>query len=506
MQILAFICLLTDVKSHRGGRMRLLRFVTLLRNITYMSGTLRQNLQTRQVQRMTPMQVQFVRLLEMTTPEIEEEVRHAVDENPALEVSDEQTPHEAETETHDDADSFDDDYDSDDMPTARRGTGTSIGIAAADEDTLFSHLERQLGEMNVDPEILRIALYIAGNIDNNGRLTRTLHELETDMATGADIYASEEQMQEAYRLVRSLDPAGIGFIDLRDCLLLQLNRIASDSPDVANAREILTHYYDLYSNKRYDKIQGALGLTAEQMRKAEQVILSLNPKPGTQFGGNRMENAASVIVPDFTVEVDEPNITVSLTSSIPELTISETFRSDDLPERGGETSKSADKAKAFIRHHRDEAKLFIRLLEMRNESLMKTMTAITRLQRDFFLTDDPEKIRPMVLRDIADITGQDLSVISRATSGKYVSTRSGIYPLKMLFTEKSVADEEDGSIHKVLAALRQVIDDEDKRHPLSDEALKEEMARKGFDLARRTIAKYREEKLGLPVARLRKKV
>lgn len=472
-----------------------------------MAETTRQTLQTKLAQRLTPMQVQFVRLLEMTTPQLEDEVRNAVSDNPALDATDH--PVEdiiADTATDSERDDSDS-YDSDDVPRPGRNSNSIFEhfTASEDEDSLYSHLEKQLGEMDLDPDIYKIALYIAGNIDGNGRLTRTPYELATDLAVNADIYADRSQIAEAFDIVRSLDPAGVGFIDLRDCLLLQLARM-EQTPDVRNADEIIRHYYDLYSNKRYDRLRMASGLDADEIRRAEQIILSLNPKPGAQFENSRMDSAASVIVPDFQVDVDNDIITVSLTSSLPDLAISESFRigsEDALPDAG---NKRAEAARAFIRHHRDEAQLFIKLIKMRNDTLLRTMTAITRLQREFFLTDDPEKIRPMVLRDIADMTGLDLSVISRATSGKYVATRNGIYPLKMFFSEKSSADEEDGSIHRVLSVLRSVIDEEDKSHPLSDEAIKDEMKARGFDLARRTVAKYREEKLNIPVARLRKKV
>lgn len=471
-----------------------------------MAETTRQTLHTKLAQRLSPMQVQFVRMLEMTTPQIEEEVRNAVSDNPALEASDTPAEETALPET-DIQDSADDDNDFDGSGAAARSRSAVLERMSAsdDDDSLYSRLEKQLGELELDPDTRRVARYIAGNIDGNGRLTRTLYELGTDMAVNADIYADRDQLVRAYEAVRSLDPPGVGFIDLRDCLLLQLARMEK-TPEVKDADEIIRHYYDLYSNKRYDRLSAASGLSAERIRRAEQIILSLNPKPGAQYESSRMDSAASVIVPDFLVEVDGDIITVSLTSALPELAIAESFSAGSEDALGSASSRQAEEARTFIRHHRDEAREFIKLLKMRNDTLLRTMTAITRIQRDFFLTDDVERIRPMVLRDIADITGQDLSVISRATSGKYVATRSGVYPLKMFFSEKSAADEGDGSIHRVLSALRSIIDSEDKSRPLSDEAIREEMKARGFDLARRTIAKYREEKLNVPVARLRKKV
>lgn len=467
-----------------------------------MAENLRQDLQMRQLQRMTPMQVQFVRMLEMTTPEIEEAVRHAVEENPALEASDSPS---GDDDGHEDvasgADDYDDDYGDD---ASYKGRREFTPYSATEDESLADHLEKQLGELDLDPLTRRMASYMIGNIDSNGRLTRTLYEMTTDMAVNAGIDASREEMEKAYNLVRSLDPPGIGFIDLRDCLLLQLRRMPP-SEDVENAVEIIAHYYDLYSNKRYERLRGALGLDPEAMRRAEQVILSLNPKPGAAYGDTGLDAAASVIVPDFNVEVEGDLITVSLTSSIPDLAIAESFRVAEGVRPTTGVRQRADE-RAFIKHHHDEAAMFIRLLKMRGDTMLRCMTAITRIQRDFFLTGDVERIRPMVLRDIADLTGFDLSVISRATSGKYVATAGGVYPLKMFFTEKTSADEEDGSIHRVLAALRDIIDKEDKNAPLSDEALKSRMSERGFELARRTVAKYREEKLGIPVARLRKKV
>ena len=483
-----------------------------------MSDSLRQTQEIRMQQRLTPMQVQFVRMLEMTTPEIEEEVRHALAENPALESVD--GPHAGDS--GDMSDSGDDggqasgdtdmdtDYPDDDdmipsgMSMAGCG-GTSAGIyPVAEEESLIGYLQSQLGELEISGIVRDVAMYIIGNIDSNGRLTRTPYEIVNDLAFSSGIVVSLDVLQKAYDIVRSLDPAGIGAVDLRDCLLLQLKRMPP-SREVDTATEIIAHYYDMYSNKRFDRLRAHLGVSPEVLRAADDLIHTLNPKPGAQFGASRLDDAASAIYPDFAVDVEDGNVTVSLTAQYPELAIASTFSLDGTASPGRRRNTREEVARTFVKHHHDEAELFMRLLKMRGDTLLRTMEAIVRIQRSFFLTDEPGKIRPMVLRDIADITGQDLSVISRATSGKYVSTRSGIYPLKMFFSERPSGDT-DGSIHRVLAELKDVIEGEDKSRPLSDEALREEMERRGYVLARRTVAKYREEKLGLPVARLRKKV
>lgn len=444
----------------------------------------------RMQQKLAPMQVQYVRMLEMTTPEIEDAVRRAIEDNPALEVADttNASPDNEQDLNHEDYT---------DKPTARNTDAWIYAVATdSSEDTLTTHLEKQLSESDADDRTLALAEYLLGEIDGNGRISRSPKDIADDIAFNTGGEVSTEEIADALNLIKSLDPPGVGAADLRECLLIQLRSRHSEDQANKDAISLLENHYDLYSRRRLDMLRSASGLDTGRLRNADELIRSLNPKPGAQFAeGDRMERASSVVVPDFNLDIDDNgNITVSLTSDIPELSIAESFNI---------RTKNDD----FIRHHHDEASSTIKLLQMRGRTLIRTMKAIAYLQRDFFLSEEKEKIHPMVLRDIAQITGDDLSVISRATAGKYVNTPGGVYPLKMFFSERTQADNSgSGSLHRVLSALKAIIDSEDPQHPYPDETLRLMMKEKGFDLARRTIAKYREEKLGVPVARLRRQV
>ena len=462
-----------------------------------MAEILKQTLEQKLQQRLAPLQVQFVRLLEMNGPEVEEEVRREVDDNPALEEVD-ATPEENRYE--------------DPTPYYRLHINNSSPddnpyepVIAATGDTLQEMLTRQLTEQGMEPRQLRIAEYIIGNIDSNGYLTRDLNLIVNDLAINAAIDATRDEVRRVADAIRACDPAGVGAVDLRDCLLLQLRRIPDPDEATRHATEIVADYFDLFSKKHYDRLRAAMGVDADRLRDAIGVITSLNPKPGSGIGSDSNADAIQAVTPDFTVEVDADQISVALANSIPELRIEQSFRLDAPDTTASAAGSREREAQAFIRRKSEDAANFIKVLKMRQETLFKVMTAIVRLQRDFFTGGDDESlIRPMILKDVAARTGLDLSVISRATTGKWVATAHGVYPLKMFFNER-VTDETDASAHEVLSALRAIIDDEDKRHPLSDEALTARLSAQGYDIARRTVAKYRE-RLGLPVARLRREM
>ena len=289
-------------------------------------------------------------------------------------------------------------------------------------------------------------------------------------------------------------------MDLRDCLLLQLRRLPdSHAPAVALAVSVVSDYFDLFSRMRYDKLSSALNVTEDELKAAIDVIRTLNPKPGSAFAAAGDDERLRQISPDFAVECEGHNITVTSLSRVPKLQIESSFSGDiSVPQRLGEN------ATRFVRQRRDEAQNFIQVLDMRNTTLYRVMVAIVKLQREFFETGDVARIRPMILKDVAEETGYDLSVISRATAGKYVATVSGVYPLKYFFNERPV-DGADASSHELLEALKAVIDGEDKQHPLSDRAITDLMNEKGYGVARRTVTKYRE-KAGIPVGRLRRKM
>lgn len=477
-----------------------------------MKPTLQQQQELKQLQRLTPMQVQFVRMLEMTGPELEGEVNRALDEMPALEIAENQgvTP---------DNDGFNEtaeqvqlaDYGNDDdipsyMLDARNRSVNDTyytPVAVNDELTLAEDLTRQLSELPLSPRQLTIANYIIGNLDSNGYLKRTPEAIADDITFTESVETEAAEVSEVINIIRTLDPAGVGAVDLRDCLLLQLNR-RQPTVEVITAREIITHYFDLFSKKHFDRLADLLGIDTERLTAAVDIISRLNPKPGNQLNDSAIEHSGRQIVPELQVEIDsDNNLTVSLLNNIPDLALSRSF-SLDTPMSATLTPRQRTDAATFIRTRRDEAQAFIKTLQMRQSTLLNVMTAIASLQRDFFLTGDETRLHPMILKDVAAVTGYDLSVISRATASKYVLAPSGIYPLKFFFNERPKADD-DVTSHQIIDAIKTIISQEDKRSPLPDETIAAMLSEKGFNIARRTVAKYRE-RLGLPVARLRKTI
>ena len=454
----------------------------------------------RQQQRLTPLQVKYVRMLEMNAPEIEEEVRRAVDEMPALEVKDDE-PQASESASDVSAD--------DTLPYYRftfnnRSAGDTYYDAAASAgdhpQTLLEALAEQIGVSELDDRQRRIALQIIGNLDDNGYITRDLQSIALDVNTADGLNVTPSEVNEVWQKIRTFDPAGVGAVDLRDCLALQLKRL-SPSQAVDDASDIVNHYFDIFSRKQFDRLRASAGLDTERLRNAMEVIRRLNPKPGAAYAsGAPGDDSARHVAPDFAVEADGDRLILSSLSRIPELGIEQSFEADTPI-----TPRAArEGAKMFIRSKRNEAQEFIRIIRMRQETLFRVMQAIIKIQRDFFMTGDERDIHPMILKDVAELTGYDLSVISRATADKYVATSHGVYPLKMLFNERPREDS-DASSMQIQIALRDLIESEDKGAPLSDEALTAALAERGFDIARRTVAKYRE-RMGLPVARLRKEM
>lgn len=481
-----------------------------------MKESLSQSLEQRLQLRLSPMQMRLVRMLEMTEPEIEEEVRREVDDNPALEVVDTPASGEESAETYGESAEqmqLADYRDEDDIPPYRLEANNRSAddvrfepVAVAAGESLMESLMSQLAETDLSQRQLAIARYIVGNIDDNGYMTRTLPQIDDDLAIDAGLEVDMAEIKEIFARIRSLDPAGVGAYDLRDCLSLQLRRMP-DSEAVSTAREIVDNYFDVFSLRHFDRLASLLGISRESLREADDVIRSLDPKPASRFGESDADDRARHIVPDFYVEVDRNDrITVSMPGNLPELAIERSFDVDDEGSvvEAAETSMRKREALSFISSKRRDASDFIELLRMRRVTLMKVMEAIARWQREFFLSEDESRLRPMVLKDIAGATGMDISVVSRATAGKYVATQGGVYPLKFFFNER-VSDDEDASSREILSVLRALIQEETPSSPLSDDALTARLTEMGYNIARRTVAKYRE-RLGIPVARLRKKL
>ena len=468
-------------------------------------------------QRLSPQQVQFVKMLEMNRAEMEDEVRHEIEDNPAIEAVD---SHEAENLPTEDGRQFNEtaedmqraDYGSDDdVPNYR----LEVSNRSADDKvydpvivsgtSLSDYLTEQINERDLTSRQQQIADYVIGNIDDNGYLGRSLSAIADDITfqTGSDV--SEEEVNTVFQMVRDLDPPGVGAIDLRDCLLLQLERM-DGTPRNMRAYEIIDKYFTSFSKKHFDKIMSAMGLTEPEFKEALGAIRSLNPKPGSLYDGGGNDTAQH-ITPDFSVEVDGDTVSLTLLNNIPELQIEDSFQvmydklSSDKP-----ANRKEEEASTFVREKYESASAFIKMLRQRQETLFNTMRAIVEWQKEFFLTENEATLKPMVLKDIAAITGYDISVISRATAGKYVITQRGIYPLKFFFNEGLRHESgEDVSSREIQALLKKAVAEENKQKPLSDEQLCTLLKAKGYEIARRTIAKYRE-KLGIPVARMRKEI
>lgn len=465
-------------------------------------------------QSLSPLQVQFVKVLEMNAPEIEEEVNRALDENPALEVSSDAVPVTGTDADGDFTESSEQlqlaDYrHEDDIPAYRfeannRSAGSSRfePLAVEGGGSLMEQLMSQLYQMPLTEKELKIARIITGNLDDNGYMTRTLLSIADDAAINEGIDTDPAEVKKVWNIVRTLDPVGVGAVDLRDCLLLQLKaKERTDAVDVAV--EIVEHNFDLLSRMDFDRLRTAIKVSLDRLREAMAIIRSLNPKPGgAALPHNDGEDRMRQITPDFVVECENGNLTFSMPNRIPALVVERTFADAEVDITPRTPSRQAE-AMEFIRRRRDDAASFIKVLSMRQETLFRVMSAIMKLQKEFFMTDDELALKPMILKDVAELTGYDISVVSRATSGKYVATNRGVYPLKFFFNERPKEDS-DASAREVLAALRNIVDGEDKKSPLSDEAIAALLQKQGYDIARRTVAKYREKAL-IPVARLRRK-
>ena len=480
---------------------------------------LNQQQKLNQSQRLSPLQLQYIKLIELNSLELEDRIKHEMDENPALECDEPDHALEAENEL----DTNDDDYLSqndiilgdylseDDIPdhhfnhSSNNNKQSFLEFNQSNETSLHESLLTQIKLLHLDQRKQTIAEYIIGNLDENGYLLRDLPSISDDLLFQQGIEATSLQMEDVLYEIQDLEPAGVGARDLAECLLLQLERRQS-TPATVLATTILTHYFDEFSRKHYDKIIQKLGITSEELRDAIDEIISLHPKPGNALG-NSMQAKMNSITPDFIVESFNGEVVVYLNNSnIPLLKVSRHF-ADML--QGYDTNKEGMTEKdiqalLFMKQKVDAAKWFIDAIKQRQNTLQRTMEAIVSLQYDFFLTEDETRLKPMILKDVAEKAGYDISTISRVSNSKYVQTNTGIYPLKFFFSEAMQTNEgEDISSREIKRILKESIEAEDPSTPLTDEQLTEILNKKGYLIARRTVAKYREQ-LGILVARLRK--
>ncbi len=440
------------------------------------------------------MQLRFVKLLELTAPELEETVDKELEDNPALEAIDvaEAAP-EIPRYRFNARNSSPDDF-------------SDFEFSPPDNsESLYDSLQRQLDEKNLSPNIEKAARYIVGSLDSNGYLRRPLQSLVNDMAFGPGIEVSQQEAREALAAVQSLEPFGVGAADLRECLLLQVRQLPP-SQTKSDAIDILEQQFEAFTMKHSHKIISGLKMSKERAKEAIDLILSLNPKPGASVGGGDIPD---VIVPDLIVSNEDGELSVAVNSRIPELAIDRTFSEAVREMENNANEKRDNKGQEFIITRYNDAKDFIRILRQRQETLINVMTAIIKIQHDYFTTEDVYRLKPMMIKDIAAITGYDFSVISRATTNKFVATPWGVFPLRFFFSdtigEESGDDAEPLTNRKIEAEISAIVEKEDKRHPLSDEQIRKIMEDRGFDVSRRTVAKYRDRK-GIPVARLRKEI
>lgn len=483
---------------------------------------LKQQLQQKLQQKLSPAQIQVIKMLEVPTLELEERIRQELEENPALDEgpeipdnSDDFEPLDGgdDKESHDDFDL--DDYMSDDeVPDYKLKANNSSKddkhefIPFSVASTFREHLNEQAGMLNLNEHELQLMKYVIGNIDDEGYLRREAESMVDDLVFQAGIETNDDEMKRIIKKVQQFDPAGVGATGLQECLQLQLDR-KEPTKMVEFARTLIRKYFDEFSKKHYDKIMRSMNISEEELKEVLNEVLKLNPKPGSAWGGSMLERSMSVIVPDFLVENDNGTLNVTLNNSnVPDLRVSNAYNNmfkDYSNNKDNQTREMKD-AVMFVKQKIDAARWFIDAIKQRQQTLMTTMNAIVDFQYDFFIEGDETFLKPMVLKDIAEITGYDISTISRVSNSKYVQTEFGIYPIKYFFSESMTNDAgEEISTREIKKAMQEVIDEEDKQNPLNDNKLVEVLKSKGYAIARRTVAKYREQ-LNIPVARLRKKI
>lgn len=478
---------------------------------------LKQQFQQKLQQKLSPLQLQIIKLLEFSVLEFEEKIKTELEENPALEegvseedVSDgEEELSDTETdELFDVADYMDDGDDADySMPKDPNANSSGIySIPQSEGESFHEHLLSQLNLLPISEQQFLLAEYVVGNIDEEGYLRREIAQIATDISIVTGTNITESALFEILAIVQQLEPSGVGARSLQECLLLQLQR-KKITPSVDIAMRLLEEYFTEFSNKHYDKIMAKLEIDDDTLRAAIEEIVHLNPKPGNGWNGLLLEKNKEAITPDFVLESQEGQLSLSLNSNhIPSLRVNHVYVNlfqDFVSNKANQTQSMKD-AVSFAKQKLDAAKSFIDAVKQREETLLKVTTAIVNFQRQYFYEGSDAFLRPMTMKDIAEISGYDISTISRVANSKYIQTNFGVFPLRYFFTEGMLTQSgEEVSTREIKNILVQCIEEEDKKKPLSDDKLTDILEGKGFNIARRTVAKYREQ-LEIPVARLRK--
>ncbi len=480
---------------------------------------LKQGLYQKLQQKLTPQQIQLMKLIQLPTIEFEQRLKQEIEENPALEegkeepeqdVLDQQDNYEDDAEIIEAPDINVDEYLSDDeIPDYRlRSNNYSADddekkVPYAQGESFTQYLKSQLSAFPLDEQRRKIAEFLIGSINDNGYLRRDIIEIVDDLAFTHNVMTTEEEVEKVLRLIQELDPPGVGARDLKETLLIQLRRKKSNQAREL-AIKILEKGFDYFINKKYKKLMAKFEITEAQLKEAIEEITKLNPKPGNAF--NSTGSYVEHVIPDFIINVEDDELDVSLNAkNAPELRVSPAY-TEMLKGYKENKDKSQKDAVMFIKQKLDSAKWFIDAVNQRRDTLLRTIKAIADYQKDYFLTGDERKIKPMILKDIAEKIDMDISTVSRVANSKYVQTPYGVKLLKEFFSESMKdAQGEDVSTIKIKNILQSIVEQEDKRKPLTDEQLAKALKEKGFPIARRTIAKYREQ-LGIPVARLRKEI
>ncbi|PIE50194.1 MAG: RNA polymerase sigma-54 factor [Flavobacteriales bacterium] len=488
---------------------------------------LKQHLQIKLGQKLAPQQIQLMKLIQLHTLEFEKELEREIEDNPALEVANDEhrkeegdLNYEGEGNEKIDTDFNVEEYLYDDEP--RYKTKSNNYTSSDDEfdsqslltegKTLYNHLMEQIALVNIEDEDLEIAQYLIGNLDKNGYLRREVKAIVDDLAFSQGVYTTIEKVQDILEnYIQKLDPIGVGARNLQECLLLQIEKKVSDKKEVSLAADILRNQFDALTNKHYKKITKKYHISDEDLKSAIAEIAKLSPKLGGNFDRQTIVLNQNII-PDFTIKIEEMEdgtqkvVPFLNTKNAPRLRVSEEYKEVLSAYSNDKESKEHKKAALFVKQKLDAAKWYIDAINQRQNTLIQTIRAIVKLQKEYFITGDEKSLKPMILKDVADITGFDISTISRVVKSKYADTPNGILYLKDLFSDSLTnTDGEEVSTKQIKNHLQEVVDNENKKKPYTDDALVKIMKEKGYKIARRTIAKYRDQ-LNIPVARLRKEL
>ncbi len=462
-------------------------------------------------QKLSPQQIQMIKLLELPTVQLEQRIKQEIEDNIVLE--EEERPAE-ETEEQPQQISVDEYLREDDTPSYKSRINNfskddkQRPVYLTEGRSLHEYLIEQLGYRNLSERDRKLAVYLVGSIDEDGYLRRDLESVADDLAFTVGIETTADELERLLNLIHELEPAGVGARNLQECLLLQMAQKKLNTRARRLARKILASYFDEFVKKHYEKLMSRLQVSEEDFREAIAEIRRLSPKPGNLYaeGGT---DTTPYIIPDFLLDYQDGRFSLSLNSyNVPEVRINHRYMEmiRDMVASDGTVKERDKEALQFVKNKIDSAKWFISAIKQRHDTLMRTMQTILDYQTEYFKDGDQSKLRPMILKDIADRTGLDVSTISRVVNSKYVQTQFGIILLKSLFSEAMQTESgEEVSSYEIKNILRRCIDEEEKRHPLTDETLMDILNAKGYRIARRTVAKYREM-LGIPVARLRKQI